>query len=132
MLTIPFTSDNRKKASDRINTIFQQTIPDDIFINLDLIPDPGEEYVSEMASSGNHEPVFLLLTKGKTPIISQGIKFVTKSEYSHASITFDPELKEVYSFNMRKNNWGFIRENISSFKDNVISEIGRASCRERV
>lgn len=118
---IPFTSENRKKASDRVNTIFQQTIPDDIFIDFESIKDPGEEYLSEMASSGNYEPVILVLTKGKTPVISQGIKFVTKSEYSHASITFDPELKEVYSFNMRKNNWGFIKENISSFKDNVIS-----------
>ena len=32
-----------------------------------------------------------------------------------------PELKEVYSFNMRKENWGFIRETIESFKDNFIS-----------
>lgn len=111
---------NRKYASSRIKCIIQANYPVDHFIKLDSIPELSEEELNE-AVDDTYEPVFLVLTKGKTPVISQGIKFVTKSEYSHASITFDPELNEVYSFNMRKNNWGFIKENLSSFKDNVIS-----------
>lgn len=116
---IPFTNENRIKASDRVNEIFKQTTPNDIFINMSNIPE-SDDCLSETVDS-SYEPVFLVLTKGKTPIISQGIKFVTNSEYSHASITFDPELEEVYSFNMRKESFGFVRENKSSFKDNFIS-----------
>ena len=118
---IPFTPENRLKATDRVNKIFQDTVPEDIFIDMSNVPELDDESYNEMANPSDQEPVFLILTKGKTPVISHGIKFVTKSEYSHASITFDPELKEAYSFNMRKQNWGFIRETLESFKDNVIS-----------
>lgn len=116
---IPFTNENRIKASDRVNEIFKQTIPNDIFIDMSNVPE-SDDYLSESIDT-SYEPVFLVLTKGKTPVISQGIKFVTNSEYSHASITFDPELEEVYSFNMRKESFGFVRENKSSFKENFIS-----------
>lgn len=116
---IPFTNENRIKASDRVNEIFKQTITNDIFIDMSNVPE-SDDYLSESIDT-SYEPVFLVLTKGKTPVISQGIKFVTNSEYSHASITFDPELEKVYSFNMRKESFGFVRENKSSFKENFIS-----------
>ena len=105
---IPFTNENRIKTSDRVNEIFKQTTPNDIFIDMSNIPE-SDDYLSESIDT-SYEPVFLVLTKGKTPVISQGIKFVTNSEYSHASITFDPELEEVYSFNMRKESFGFVRK----------------------
>lgn len=116
---IPFTNENRIKASNRVNEILKQTITNDIFIDMSNVPE-SDDYLSESIDT-SYEPVFLVLTKGKTPVISQGIKFVTNSEYSHASITFDPELEEVYSFNMRKESFGFVRENKSSFKENFIS-----------
>lgn len=118
---IPFTNENRIMASNRVNNIIEQSVPKDIFINLDNIYDPGDDILSEAVDESTHQPVFLVLTKGKTPVVSSGIKFVTKSEYSHASISFDPELQDIYSFNMKQQNWGFVKENISSFKDNVIS-----------
>lgn len=119
---VEFSQENRIKASKRVNDILDRTIPRDIFISMDNIPEIDEEIsFNEFANSVEYQPVFLVLTKGKTPIISDGIKFVTKSEYSHASITFDPKLNEVYSFNMRHQNWGFIKENLSSFKDNFIT-----------
>lgn len=118
---IPFTNENRIKASNRVNEIFKQNIPNDIFIDMSNAPELKDDNMITETVDNSHEPVFLVLTKGKTPIISQGIKFVTKSEYSHASITFDPELEEVYSFNMRKESFGFVRENKSSFKENFIS-----------
>lgn len=116
---IPFTNENRIKASNRVNEILKQTITNDIFIDMSNVPE-SDDYLSESIDT-SYEPVFLVLTKGKTPVISQGIKFVTNSEYSHASITFDPELEKVYSFNMRKESFGFVRENKSSFKENFIS-----------
>lgn len=116
---IPFNRKNRLKASKRVNKILDETIPKDIFINLDeIIPD--DSIIEEQATKATHKPVLLIFTKGKTPIISQGIKFFTNSEYSHASISFDPMLDKVYSYNIRE-GFGFIKENLESFKDNVIS-----------
>lgn len=118
---IPFNRKNRLKASKRVSDILDKTIPKDIFINLDNIPESDDdELLSEAANKNTHKPVLLIFTQGHTPIISQGIKLVTGSSYSHASISFDPELKEVYSFNIREKA-GFIKENLDSFKDNVIS-----------
>lgn len=122
---IPFNRKNRLKASERVSKILDETIPRDIFINLNDIPEPEEDdIIEEQITKKTHQPVFLIFTQGKTPIISSGIKFVTHSEYSHASISFDPELNEVYSFNMGapgENGSGFVRENLKYFKDNVIS-----------
>ena len=122
---IPFNRKNRLKASERVSKILDETIPKDIFINLDDIPESEEDdIIEEQITKKTHQPVFLIFTQGKTPIISSGIKFVTHSKYSHASISFDPELNEVYSFNMGapgENGSGFVRENLKYFKDNVIS-----------
>ena len=118
---IPFNRKNRLKASKRVSDILNQTIPKDIFINLNDIPECEEEMITEETNKNTHKPVLLIFTQGKTPIISQGIKLFTGSNYSHASISFDPELKEVYSYNMRGENFGFVKENLSSFKDNIIS-----------
>lgn len=118
---IPFNRRNRLKASKRVSDILNQTIPKDIFINLNDIPECEEEMITEETNKNTHKPVLLIFTQGKTPIISQGIKLFTGSNYSHASISFDPELKEVYSYNMRGENFGFVKENLSSFKDNIIS-----------
>lgn len=117
---IAFNRKNRLKASKRVSDILDKTIPKDVFINLDDIPESDDEILSESVSKSTHKPVFLIFTQGSTPIISQGIKLFTGSEYSHASISFDPELNEVYSFNIREKS-GFIRENLSSFGENVIS-----------
>ena len=118
---IPFNRKNRLKASKRVSDILDKTIPKDIFINLDNIPESDDdELLSEAANKSTHKPVLLIFTQGHTPIVSQGIKLVTGSPYSHASISFDPELKEVYSFNIREKA-GFIKENLDSFKDNIIS-----------
>ena len=110
---IPFTPENRRRASDRVNMLIEQTIPRDIFINLDDVIDPGEDYVNEVVDKETHEPCFLIFTKGKTPIISSGISAVTKSEYTHASISFVPELDETWSFTISK--MGLMKESLESF-----------------
>lgn len=117
---IPFNRKNRLKASKRVSKILDETIPRDIFINLDDIAEE-DDIVEEQITKQTHKPVLLIFTQGKTPVVSQGIKFFTGSNYSHASISFDPELNELYSYNMRGENFGFVKENLSSFKDNVIS-----------
>lgn len=61
-------------------------------------------------------PVFVIVTEGKS-IISPIIKKVTKSKYSHASISFDPLLREMYSYGINGSingmKGGFVIENIS-------------------
>ena len=115
---VPFTPENRVKASKRINDYIDHCVPRDIFINMDdIVPDDLPDVVEEAVSKKTHKPVFIVLTKGKTPIISSSIQKVTKSEYSHASISFDPSLKELYSYNFRKENLGFVMEKLETIKD---------------
>ena len=117
---IEFSRENRAKAAMRINTYIDTCVPRDIFINMDNvapIDDEAYDSVEEAVSKETHKPVFIILTKGKTPIISSGIQKATKSEYSHASISFDPELKELYSYNFRKENLGFVMEKLETIKD---------------
>lgn len=42
-------------------------------------------------------PIFIVLTEGKT-LFSSAIKGLTKSIFSHASISFDTSMKKIYSF----------------------------------
>jgi hypothetical protein len=61
--------------------------------------------------------IFILLTDTET-ILTRLIKSYTKKPYNHASIAFDAELMEVYSFGRKsaKNPFigGFVREDIDS------------------
>jgi hypothetical protein len=66
-----------------------------------------------MMSSKKH--VYILLTDTGT-LFTKSIKKYTKAPYNHASIAFDAELKDMYSFG-RKNpnnpiNGGFVKEDI--------------------
>ncbi|GFZ87854.1 hypothetical protein GCM10010978_29520 [Compostibacillus humi] len=64
-----------------------------------------------------NKKIYILLTDTKT-VLGRIIKLYTKKPYSHASIAFDLELDEVYSFGrkMPSNPFigGFVRENITS------------------
>lgn len=119
---IPFTLKNREKASIRIyNMMEQETVKDEFFKIDDLISGNYRNILfKESVNKDEYDPVFLIFTQGKTPVVSAGIRLFTGSSYTHASIGFDPELNESYSYNMNYQNFGFVRENISSFKDNVI------------
>ena len=119
---IPFTLKNREKASIRIyNMMEQETVKDEFFKIDDLISGNYRNILfKESVNKDEYDPVFLIFTQGKTPVVSAGIRLFTGSSYTHASIGFDPELNESYSYNMNDQNFGFVRENRSSFKDNVI------------
>ena len=74
-----------------------------------------QEAVDETATA----PIYFIFSKGKTPIISEAIRKVTKSEYSHASIAFDASLNPMYSFGdstkpdtYQSGKWGFKKEDI--------------------
>lgn len=113
---IPFTIENRNKATERVNRIHNKEVPVDQFININRI-----EYVQELSAGVDYEPVFLILTKGRTPILSDGIRAVTKCDYTHASMSFDPFLNNIFSFNITKNSNGLAKESLKDFKTNFIS-----------
>ena len=74
--------------------------------------DAGE--LTESTGDEKLYPVYITLHEGKSAF-SQAIKTVTKSIYSHAAISFDTELKEMYSYGIEgsnKLNGGLIKEYI--------------------
>ncbi|KAF0817296.1 hypothetical protein KIS4809_3778 [Bacillus sp. ZZV12-4809] len=62
----------------------------------------------------SNQKIYILLTDTGT-LFTRLIKLYTKKSYNHASISLDPELKEVYSFGRKtaKNPFigGFVQEN---------------------
>lgn len=63
------------------------------------------------------EDIYIVLT-GTGTLFSQTIKWFTKAPLNHASLSFDEDLKEVYSFGRKKVNnpflSGFIQENFQA------------------
>lgn len=61
--------------------------------------------------------IYVLLTDTGT-LFTRMIKLFTKAPMNHASIAFDPELREVYSFGRKRvsNPWvgGFVKEDLTS------------------
>lgn len=70
------------------------------------------DYLNEEINIETHKPIFIILTEGKTPLVSTGISKITKSKFTHASISFDPLMKDIYSFNFRNHESGLIKENL--------------------
>ncbi|MEO3946089.1 hypothetical protein [Gorillibacterium sp. CAU 1737] len=66
-------------------------------------------------SGANERTVYILLTDTGT-WFTRMIRLYTKDSYNHASLAFDEELTEVYSFGRRRPNnpfvAGFVRENL--------------------
>lgn len=59
-----------------------------------------------------YTPVYILLTNTGS-MMSKTIKNVTGDAFTHASLSFDIKLKEVYSFNIN----GFVKESLNMFKE---------------
>ena len=83
-----------------------------------------DKYINDVAMEATYQvegqktyPVYVLLTHTGT-FLSNAIKMVTKKAYSHASISFDETLEEMYSFGRKyKDNpliGTFVSENIKS------------------
>ena len=73
----------------------------------------------ESVSPKKYAPVYIILTAGKTPVVSQAIKAVTHSKWSHVSIAFDAGLHDMYSYAMAetetaKDGKGLRKESIAN------------------
>lgn len=73
----------------------------------------------EVRTLTGNQKIYLLLTDTGT-MLNRMIKSYTRQPYNHASIAFDAELNEVYSFGRKMANnpfiGGFVREDFHSFQ----------------
>ena len=86
------------------------------------------EHLMEYNTQVNLRNVYIVLTQTNT-YPARAIRFYTNEPYAHASISFDEDLKEMYSF-ARKGiynpfNAGFIRENI---EEGVFGRFSSTTC----
>lgn len=114
---IDFNENNILVGKQRIQK--QSEYTQDIYKDYSNVEIFEETILSESVDASKFSGVYIVLTKGKTPIVSDSISFFTNSEYTHAGIAFDAELDEIYSFNMKKDDSGrngFVIENIRNDK----------------
>lgn len=69
--------------------------------------------INESIDTTKDLPVYVVLTKGNIPFLSDAIRAFTDSEYSHAGIAFDPKLDKIHSFAIAGSS-GYQVENIRS------------------
>lgn len=78
--------------------------------------DKKETVTQESVDINKYSPVYIVLTAGKTSIVSNTIKKITNSKWSHCSISFIASLDEMYSYAVQKtehaNRAGLRRESI--------------------
>lgn len=98
--------------------------------NNDGWDDDDEYFTQEAVDMKQNVQVFFLFTQGKTPVISKSIQLATKSEFSHISISFNPELTDMYSFG----GGGIRKEDINSeyYKSLNVNVFGMYMSKENV
>lgn len=65
-----------------------------------VIDKADEKFTTESFSIREYAPMFIILSSGNS-MLSGPIKKITKSKWSHCSLAFDPELKEMFSYGAR-------------------------------
>ena len=111
-----FNAENRIKATKRLKMKHASTTGSTQFVDLTGM---NAEEISEASVAVEDKPilkpVYIVLEEGKS-LFSGAIKAVTKSNYSHAAISFDPSMKTMYSYGIENSVngivGGFIVENI--------------------
>lgn len=120
-----FTSDNRVKAYNRISTLIRENCIKCDFVDLRgmVSSSSKSDILTEKAYGEMLYPVYIVTVEGDTPIVSKAVKAITKSKYSHACISFDASLKNMYGFKVKgaKNHdiaGGFRYESIDAIRPN--------------
>ena len=91
-----------------------------------MLNDGESEIITEAVNIKEKNPVLFVFTEGVGFPVSNIIKQVTKSKFSHMGISFDPKLKEIYTYGPRgehRENYvsgetgiGFIVESVQDLK----------------
>ena len=90
---IPRTSFEITKIEDRERRLDYDYYKEDGEVIL------SDGYVTESVNMNEYKPVFINLSTGGDNFVSNTIKKVTGEDYSHSSISFDPNLETMYTFN---------------------------------
>ncbi len=119
---VDFSPENRSINDKKIKDFLDRKTK---FIDLRGITDDDISGYVENSKGEKLYPIFIILIS-RDRLISKIIKFFTKSNLSHAAISFDPELKDVWSFNgvidLKAEDpfGGLIREPIDIFEDHYV------------
>ena len=100
---VPFSETNRSYAYNRINSIAKQE-SSNVYRIADITAMTPMNEASEDKIEENEKdlhPIFVGLISGDNPF-SAVIKAGTQSIYSHAVLSFDPKLENLYSFGIAK------------------------------
>ena len=113
---IEFNSENRSKASKLVR---------DKMDALTYGMTAYNEYCIEEStnSSNNKKAVSIVLVQGNS-LLGKTIRKVQGTEFSHASISLDEDLKRIYSFNMRGGNNGLTYESVKAYIEDGVSKMG--------
>lgn len=119
---LPFTPENRAKAAKMYKENNNAHVSSK-FIDLRNLPLVEQEFVVDTKLLGPLRPVYIVLSEGGA-LFSKVIKGFTRSIYSHASLSFDSELKDLYSFNSvdDKGNFGKGRFEIEHFNTRFVKD----------
>lgn len=112
---IEFNSENRSKASKLVRDKMDALTYSIIAYN--------EYCIEEATNSSNKKAVSIVLVQGNS-LLGKTIRKVQGTEFSHASISLDEDLKRIYSFNMRGGNNGLTYESVKAYIEDGVSKIG--------
>ena len=114
---LEFNSKNRHYATSKINSILEMN--SEKYQHVDLTytqDDPIGQYLDKSIDNNEISPVYIILDKGKK-FYSDWISHFTNSEYTHASIGFDADMSQNYTYLAN----GFSNETIDSYGDDDIT-----------
>lgn len=109
--------------------------------NADNWDEDNDFFQQESVDLTKKSPVFFIFSKGKTPFVSNTIRKITKSDFSHVSIAFSESLNPMYSFGdatkpdtYQTGTLGFKKEDIhgTAYKDIEVSVYGAYIDNEKV
>lgn len=118
---VDFNIENRVNASRRIHDIIgskYKRIPDiSSFVEANTGLSTTTNSIITSYKDGNENdllPVFIVLVSGRS-LFSAAIKSFDHGPFSHATISFDPGLHYMYSYNIKPNANGFVKEDIKEY-----------------
>lgn len=112
---IPFSKENRKRASIRIKKLVESSSYNKL---IDLTPFKSMDIATAITENNTKNetlhPIYIILSYTHSKFENDVLKY-SKGKYSHAAISLDSSLKNLYSFNISKVNNRLTKESIDIY-----------------
>lgn len=119
---LSFNDDNRKLAYNRLLRIQTESTKNIDLVDLsEFVKNTDNQSIEETAFLNNMKPVFIVFKRTLDSTINNIISRVTKSFWAHAAISFDPNLHNMYTFDMFHH--GFTRESIYNYPKGTVINV---------